>query len=118
MYGILDDTMKLRCFKNAITIESLAIIHLKKTMKAEGFLFNDKGRAEYIDSWVEHYNEMAEENGESAENTAAGVVDSVADHLTRCNVHFINCDTNCQITCAELEELERVILHKLESCLI
>lgn len=88
----------------AETLQDVARIHLRRTIAADGYKFNDLGISQYLQSWIDEG---------FFENSDVGIItDFVASHLCWSNIHFLQ--DNVQISSDDLIKIELEILRILD----
>ena len=92
-------------YANASTPETMGLIILKNQVKEAGHAFNDKGRADFINEWIEHM-----ETGISIEEA----IDFIADILVCSNTMTIKKSTMSSIDSDEQSRMIVSITDKLE----
>lgn len=118
-YGIAifkGDAVIIQKFTKATDINSFALIFLKKKMREEGFKFNEQGRKDYMQSWIEWHNDMCGETGNEPITESFQIVDTAADTLVYSNVHLQKFEGGewVPLTSEEKSEFCKVIREKLE----
>ena len=110
MYGILDfETRKVSMYSNAKTPETMGLILLKINVKGNGHAFNNKGRVDFVNKWIEHTEEPI---------TIEEAIDEIADILVCGNTTIINKRTMSSIGSAEKDRMIAAITDKLEHSLL
>ena len=87
-YGIIGEGFQIIKFTNAKTINSFAMIYLKRIVNEEGFKFNNNGLSDYLESWLEYDVDMAEESDREPCTKFSEIIDEIADNITYTNVHL------------------------------
>ncbi len=94
------------------TPENVGRMILKRAMRKDEIKFNDRGRAEYLQSWADHSNENFYD--ERDDHKPEEVVDSVADHLVYASSLHIIGDGDIEVSSGFRLEVYNEIVILLE----